>query len=137
MGGDLRDAPAGAVPHLLAYAARDPQGNGLSRLQLVKGWIGADGTRRVEVVDVAVGDGSGRAPGGGHDQLCAIHRDESFDPDRPAYYYLRVVEVPSPRWSVFDCERLPGAERPPVCSDGSYPATVREMAWTSPVWYRP
>ena len=58
-------------------------------------------------------------------------------PARHAYYYLRVVENPSLRWSWHDCQRLAAEDRPAVCSDGSYPETIQEMAWTSPIWYRP
>jgi hypothetical protein len=146
MGGDLSGPPEGAVPSLMAYAARDPAGGRLQRLQLVKGWIDADGGMHADVIDIAGSDDSdagvdlatGRATGGaGHDTLCAVYRDSAFDPAQSAYYYLRVVENPSARWSLHDCLRMPEAERPAVCSDGSYPSTVHEMAWTSPVWYQP
>jgi hypothetical protein len=129
MGGDLPAAPPDGEPRLLAYAARDPEGRDLQSLQIVKGWIDADGGMHAEVVPVAE-DEQGAAT------LCAVYRDEHFDPQRSAYYYLRVVERERPRWHTYDCERLPAADRPAVCNDGSHPATIREMAWTSPVWYR-
>lgn len=146
MGGDLAGAAAGARPRFVAYAARDPQGAPLERLQLVKGWVDGDGGRHAEVTDIAgepaqdvgVDLTTGKRTGsGGHDTLCTVFTDAEFDPQQPAYYYLRVVEVPSARWSVHDCLRIPEADRPPVCSDGSYPRVIHEMAWTSPIWYRP
>ena len=82
-------------------------------------------------------DEAGTPVGGGHESLCVVHTDESFDPKVPSYYYLRVVESPTWRWHMYDCQRLPEAERPEVCTNGSYPSTVQEMAWTSPVWYQP
>ncbi len=80
---------------------------------------------------------TGRRRGSGHASLCAVYRDESFEPAQPAYYYLRAVENPSARWSVHDCLRIPEGERPAACSDGSMATTIQEMAWTSPIWYQP
>ncbi len=145
MGGDLATAPVDGAPRFLAQAARDPRGAPLARLQLIKGWIGADGARHAEVIDIAGGDveagvdlATGERTGsGGHDTLCTVYTDNDFDPAEPAYYYLRAVEVPSARWSVHDCLRIPEADRPAVCSDGSYPEVIHEMAWTSPIWYQP
>lgn len=129
MGGDLPAAPPRGKPRLLAYAAKDPDGRDLRTLQLVKGWIDADGGMHAEVLPLAESE-TGAAT------LCALHTDESFDPGQSAYYYLRAVEVESPRWHRYDCERIPEAERPAVCSDGGHPPTIHEMAWTSPIWYR-
>jgi len=147
MGGDLRDAPPGAKPTFIAMAARDPDPAAapLQQLQLVKGWIDAQGGRHSEVISIAgspdngagVDVTNGTRHGEGHDSLCTVYRDESFDAGQPAYYYLRAVENPSARWSVYDCLRIEESQRPPVCSDGSYPQTIQEMAWTSPIWYRP
>lgn len=152
MGGDLGAAPTpGGAPSFVAYAARDPTGaplQRLQRLQLIKGWVDADGGQHAEVIDIAgvedenyntgVNLATGQRTGtGGHDTLCTVYRDADFDPAQPAYYYLRVVENPSARWSVHDCLRIPEDERPAVCSDGSYPEIIHEMAWTSPIWYRP
>ena len=76
--------------------------------------------------------------GDGHVRLCAVFTDTEFDPAQHAYYYLRAVELPSARWSVFDCLRIPEAERPEVCGpDSEVPKIIREMAWSSPIWYRP
>ncbi len=146
MGGDLLPG-AGGAPIFLAFAARDPADGAspLEQLQLVKGWIDNQGRGQVRVLSIAgspdsgasVDPTTGERSGDGHDSLCTVYRDEDFDPGLHAYYYLRVVEIPSPRWSWHDCQRLAAEDRPAVCSDGSYPPTIREMAWTSPIWYRP
>ena len=146
MGGDLPPAPSrGAKPVFVAAALRDvsPAGAPLQQLQLVKGWIDAEGRKRSEVIvlaggpnDARVDPATGERVGAGHDGLCAVYRDEAFDPGLSTYYYLRVVENPSARWSTHDCLRLPEQERPAVCRDGSYPATIQEMAWTSPIWHQ-
>jgi hypothetical protein len=145
MGADLPPAPdAEAKPVFVAAAMRDPSPMGapLQQMQLVKGWIDADGARRTEVIVIAGGANeagvdleTGERLGEGHESLCAVYRDEAFDPTLSTYYYLRVVENPSARWSVHDCLRIPESERPAVCSDGSYPQTIQEMAWTSPIWH--
>ena len=135
MGGDLGDAPSGdAKPRFVAFAARDPAEGAapLDRLELIKGWVDADGAMHSAVRKVA---GSADLEAGA-ETLCSVVADDEFDASESAYYYLRVVEVPTRRWSSYDCEGL-GAEAPPLCSDGSLPETVVEMAWTSPVWYRP
>ena len=67
--------------------------------------------------------------------MCVVYEDPEFDPNQSAYYYLRVVEPETPRWHTYDCARIAEAERPEVCSDGRYPETIQEMAWTSPIWY--
>jgi hypothetical protein len=148
MGGDLAAVPrAGAKPTFVASVLRDPTevGAPLQKLELVKGWVDREGRLHSRVTTIA-GDTestagvdleTGKRTGSGHASLCAVVRDETFDSSQSAYYYLRAVENPSARWSVYDCLRLPEAERPEVCSDGSYPATIQEMAWSSPVWYRP
>ena len=63
--------------------------------------------------------------------------DPAFDPAQHAWYYARVLENPTCRWSAWECLRLPVAARPPSCDDPSVPRTVQERAWTSPVWYEP
>jgi hypothetical protein len=65
-----------------------------------------------------------------------VYVDENFDPRQSAYYYLRVVEPPSPRWHTYDCKVIAEDQRPAVCIDNSYPSDIVEMAWTSPIWYR-
>ncbi|MCY4343570.1 MAG: DUF3604 domain-containing protein [Gammaproteobacteria bacterium] len=133
MGGDLEDVPArGARPSFIAFAARDSAEDAtpLRELQLVKGWIDGEGALRYAARAIAGADR-------GADTLCAVVQDETFDTAQSAYYYLRAVEAPTPRWSAYDCQRIEEAVRPPVCSDGSLPETTVEMAWTSPIWYRP
>ena len=135
MGGDLGAAPANdSKPAFIAFAARDPAEGAapLDRLQLVKGWVDGEGAMRSAVRTIA-NRGEDQT---GADTLCAVVRDDDFDSAESAYYYLRVVEVPARRWSSYDCERL-ATDAPAPCSDGSLPETTVEMAWTSPIWYRP
>ncbi|MEZ5597586.1 MAG: DUF3604 domain-containing protein [Pseudomonadales bacterium] len=136
MGGDLPAAPADGKPVFVASVLRDPtQGaQPLAALQVIKGWIDGDGKRHADVMTVA---GSLDSSTPAQDSLCVTWVDEHFDAARPAYYYLRAVEPSTPRWSAYDCERLAPEARPAVCTDGSYPAQTREMAWTSPIWYDP
>jgi len=130
MGGDLLSVEdVEQQPKFLVYATRDPMGRKLEALQLIKGWIDSAGGMHSEVIPV-IEDLAGA------DSLCSVYKDEDFDSSQSAYYYLRVVEPSSPRWHTYDCARLEEDERPSVCSDGSYPETIREMAWTSPIWYR-
>jgi hypothetical protein len=157
MGGNLStqagegDRPQGQrAPLFAAWAHRDlgraDGGEGLlQRIQIVKGWVGDDGSFHQAVFDVA-GDpenGAGVDPqtcepvGPGADQLCAVWRDPGFDPGRAAVYYARVVENPSCRWSTRRCLALPETERPDGCSAPGIPKTVQERAWTSPIWIEP
>jgi hypothetical protein len=149
MGGVL-PAPAGSgSPTFLALALRDA-GDAerpsvrLQRLQIVKGWL-AGGEARQKVFDVA-GDTSGAATvdeetclvsGPGFDSLCTAWTDPEFDPAQRAFYYLRVLETPSCRWTAIQCNALPVEGRPAPCSDPSVPKTIQERAWTSPIWYAP
>jgi hypothetical protein len=147
MGGDLPTAPDGAKPRFFAQAARDPVDDAapLQQLQLIKGWVDGEGRMHNQVIPIAGspdGDASvdvttGKRSGTGHDTLCAVYTDTAFDAAQHAYYYLRAVENPSARWSLHDCLRIAEDERPAVCNDGSYPQVIQEMAWTSPIWYRP
>ena len=136
MGGDLPAAPApGAKPAFIAFAARDAaqEAVGLAQLQLIKGWVDGEGRMRNEVRGIAAAEDAQQ----GADSLCTVVRDETFDPAEPAYYYLRVVQIPTLRWSAHDCRRIAEAERPASCSDGTLPEETVEMAWTSPIWFRP
>ena len=128
MGSDLPIHSAPGAPSFLAYAAKDPSGQNLSELHLIKGWVDHAGGLHTKVIPL-VKDPSGAAT------LCTVYTDAEFDSSQPAYYYLRVVEPASPRWHTFDCARLAPEERPGVCSDNSYPEMIQEMAWTSPIWY--
>ncbi len=158
MGGVLPPAKGGAAaPSFAVWALRDPgsaerPGTPLERIQIVKGWVGAEGPRE-RVLDVAgTADGGASvdlatcAPrGAGADQLCTVWRDPEFDPALPAFYYARVVENPTCRWSAHlcvangvDCRdpaRVPeGFE---ACCRENHRWTVQERAWTSPIWYAP
>jgi hypothetical protein len=152
MGGDLHQAPAGKAPSFLAAALKDPIGANLDRIQIVKGWLDARGELHEKVYDVAwSGDRkpdpkTGKLPsvGGtvdvenatwtnsiGAPELITVWKDPEFDPAQRAFYYARVIEIPTPRWTAYDVKRfgnkpLPGTRM-----------TITERAYTSPIWYTP
>jgi hypothetical protein len=149
MGGVL---PASAVaPTCTVYASKDPQGANLDRIQIVKGWVDAKGEPRDKVIDVAWSGNrkhgaSGKLPAVGSTvdltkatytndigaaELMGAWTDPEFDPKRPALYYVRVLEIPTPRWTTYDAVR----NKLPLLKD--VPATIQERAWTSPIWYTP
>jgi hypothetical protein len=156
MGGNLPPAPgSGGAPLFAARASADAgtdeaAGTPLERIQIVKGWL-EDGVAHERVLDVA-GDESGadvdlatcEPRGAGADSLCAVWRDPDFDPTSPAFYYARVVENPTCRWSWRSClaagvrceEKVPSGPLA-ACCEADVPRTVRERAWTSPIWYTP
>jgi hypothetical protein len=152
MGGDLREGTSGKAPNFMVYALRDPIGANLDRIQIIKGWMDASGETHEEVYDVAVSDGrdigsDGRCktPVGstvneeratwtntiGAAELGAVWTDPDFDADVPAFYYARVIEIPTPRWVLYDKVRL-GADLPAEAA-----TTLQERAYTSPIWYEP
>lgn len=142
MGGDL-DAEA---PRFLVMAQKDPgttarPGADLERIQIVKGWIDAGGEHvRVFDLDGEVApdvDLDTCEPPPGAATLCGEWQDPDFDPEVPAYWYVRVVEVPTCRWSQRQCLEIPEAERPAGCSDPDAPPQIRERAWSSPIWHTP
>ena len=119
-----------ALRALLAYAAKDPDGKPLVALHLIKGWVDAAKAKcTMRCITVAEDEA-------GADSLCVVYSDDKFDASQSAYYYLRAVEPETARWHTYDCAALAESERPEVCTNGSYPETVREMAWTSPIWYQ-
>ena len=153
MGGELPSVAASAGeagddagPTFVASAMADVGGEStpLERIQIIKGWLGADGVLRERVFDV-VGeplpdtalDLDTCEPPGGPASLCTVWRDPEFDPAERAFYYARVVEAPTCRWSHRLCLDLPAEGRPENCDDPDVPRSVRERAWTSPIWYRP
>ena len=152
MGGDLRNAPSGKAPTFMVYALRDPIGANLDRIQIIKGWLDKDGDTHERVYDVAVSDGreideNGRCktPVGntvdieaanwtntiGSSELLAVWEDPDFDPEESAFYYARVIEIPTPRWVLYDKVRL-GAKIPEEAQ-----LIGQERAYTSPIWYTP
>jgi hypothetical protein len=158
MGGDLpaRAGSAGA-PHFVVSALKDagtPEepGTDLERVQIVKGWIDAAGQRREKVFDVA-GKSSGASVdpatcerhGRGAEKLCSVWTDPEFEPAQPAFYYARVLENPSCRWSQYlcvqaeiDCSQpasVPAGWQ--ACCSAEHHRVIQERAWTSPIWYQP
>ena len=152
MGGDLRSAPDGAdAPNFMVLALRDPIGANLDRIQIVKGWMESDGTLQENVYDVAWSDdrtpnADGMVPPVGNtvneetanyantigaSELGAIWTDPDFDPSQHAFYYARVIEIPTPRWVLYDKLRL-GAEIPEDAV-----TVAQERAYTSAIWYTP
>jgi hypothetical protein len=151
MGGELGPDPAGRPLRLVVEAEADPgtaeaPGLPLERVQLVKGWLDADGAWHERVLDLAVSDQPAsveldtcETSAGGEPRLCAEHVDPDFDPALPAFYYARVLEVPTCRWSVRQCNALAaaGADLPESCADPRFYRAVQERAWTSPIWFTP
>ena len=137
------------APSFVAIAAADPgtesqPGGDLERIQVIKGWVGEDGTLHQAVFDVAGGDsGASVDPatceprGTGSRLLCGVWTDPDFDPDRRAVYYARVLENPSCRYSARQCGALPPDQRPPGCKHEVMSPVQQERAWTSPLWYTP
>jgi hypothetical protein len=151
MGGDLKAAPAGKPATFLIAAMKDPEGANLDRVQVIKGWLGADGKTQEKIYEVKwAGD---RKPGAdgklppvgstvdvakatysnsiGAPTLVARWTDPDFDPRLKAVYYVRVLEIPTPRWTAFDQLRF--KEKMPA----NVPQTHQERAFTSPIWYSP
>jgi hypothetical protein len=142
MGAQLSSAPQGSKVKFLITAIQDPNAAPLQKLQIIKGWVDAQGNSNNKVIDV-VGtennEGSidletGVWGGSSASTLCAVYEDSEFDPSQSAYYYMRAVEVPTLRWSWAQCVLLPVKKRPTQCNNSS-PKTIQEMAWTSPIWY--
>ncbi|MBP8098072.1 MAG: DUF3604 domain-containing protein [Arenimonas sp.] len=150
MGGDLKPG-AGTAPTFLVMALKDPKSGNLDRVQIVKGWIDDAGKQHEKVYDVAwSGDrkigADGKLPAVGNTvdaktatytgaigaaQLATGWTDPDFKPGERAFYYARVLEVPTPRWNTYDAARLNMAPLTKV------PATIQERAWSSPIWYAP
>ncbi len=153
MGGDLNRAPEGKAPTFLVAALKDPYSGNLDRIQIIKGWLDKKGKTQEKVYDVAWGDAESRQPNTegqlppvgntvdvanatwtntiGDPELITVWTDPDFDPDQRAFYYARVIEIPTPRWTAYDQKRY-GIEM----SD-EVPMTTQERAYTSPIWYTP
>jgi uncharacterized protein DUF3604 len=154
MGETLPVRAGSAAPALFAWAAQDPDAQPLQRLQIVKGWTGADGEVQEYTYDVACSDGlavdsqTHRCPDNGASvdladctatgssgapQLATVWRDPDFDPTQRAFYYARVLENPACRWSTYDLLESEGRIEP----SSVVPKIIQERAWSSPVWLQP
>jgi len=151
MGGDLTDATGGEAPKLMIRALRDPDGANLDRVQVIKGWLSADGTAEERIYDVACSDDRAirdrrcERPVGntvdiedasytnsiGEPLLTAYWEDPDFDASQSAFYYVRVLEIPTPRWTAYDAKFF-DVEMP----DGTT-MELQDRAYTSPIWYTP
>jgi hypothetical protein len=154
MGGDLRPAPPGKAPTFLVAALKDPMGANLDRAQIVKGWLDAKGKTHEKVYDVAWGDAATRKPDPktgkvpavgntvdvadatwtntiGDPELITVWKDPDFDASQKAFYYVRVIEIPTPRWTAYEAKRF-GITMPK-----EVPMVTQERAYTSPIWYTP
>jgi len=153
MGGELSAAPDKKSPTFLVAALKDPYGANLDRIQIVKGWLDKAGQTQEKVYDVVWGDADSRKPGAdgklpavgntvdvanatwantiGDPELITVWKDPDFDPNLKAFYYTRVIEIPTPRWTAYDAKRFG------VKMSGEVPMTTQERAYTSPIWYNP
>ena len=151
MGGDLTKAPMGKAPGFLVAALKDPVGGNLDRIQIVKGWRDASGETQEKVYDVVWSDD--RVPGAdgklppvgntvdvaraiwkntiGDPELITVWTDPDFDPAQAAFYYAKVIEIPTPRWTAYEALRFD------VKMTEDVPMTTQERAYTSPIWYTP
>jgi hypothetical protein len=153
MGSDLPERPDGQAPTFLVAALKDPMFGNLDRIQIVKGWLDKDGTAAEKIYDVVWGDAEQRRPNAdetlppvgntvdvpnatwtdtiGDPSLATVWTDPDFDPAQRAFYYARVIEIPTPRWTAYDQLRFGIKMSPGV------PMIQQERAWSSPIWYSP
>ena len=153
MGGELPYSKKKRTPTFLIAAQKDSSGANLDRVQVVKGWLGSKGQTHEKIYNVAWGDAHSRKlsregelpPVGntvdvknatwsdtiGDAQLTTFWKDPDFDPMQPSFYYVRVLEIPTPRWTVYDAKHY-GEE---LVQDSK--TSIQERAYTSPIWYRP
>ena len=151
MGGDLTNGPTGKAPSFLVAARKDPSSGNLDRIQIVKGWLDADGKTHEKVYDVAWSDdrkpnANGKLPPVGDTvdvknatwtntigtpELITVWEDPEFNPAQRAFYYTRVIEIPTPRWTAYEAKFF-GVKAP-----AEAPMKTQERAYTSPIWYTP
>jgi hypothetical protein len=153
MGGDLKVAESGKAPTFLVAALKDPIGANLDRIQIIKGWIDKNGMTQEKIYDVVWGDAEKRKPGAdgkvpavgstvdeanatwtntiGDTELITVWKDPDFDPSLRAFYYARVIEIPTPRWTAYDAKRFGVKPLPGTAM------MLQERAYTSPIWYTP
>jgi hypothetical protein len=150
MGGEL-GKPQSAAPSFLVAAAKDPRSGNLDRIQIIKGWMDKSGKTQEQVYDVAWSDdrkpgANGRVPPVGNTvdvksatwsnsigepELITVWQDPNFDKSQSAFYYARVIEIPTPRWTAYEAKRFN------VDMPDKVPMTTQERAYTSPIWYTP
>lgn len=153
MGGDLKKASPGKAPTFLVAALKDPFSGNLDRIQIIKGWLDAGGNIQEKIFNVVWSDAQTRKPGAdgsippvgntvnlqtaswtntiGAPELIAVWKDPEFDPALKAFYYARVLEIPTPRWTAYDAAYFK------VKMDPKVPMITQERAFTSPIWYTP
>jgi hypothetical protein len=152
MGADLPAAPAGKAPTFLVAAMKDPKTGNLDRIQIIKGWVDKSGKPQEKIFDVVWGDASRRKIVGGKltpvgstvdvaratwtntigdPELITVWKDPEFDPATRAFYYARVLEIPTPRWTAYDAAYFK------VKMAENVPMVTQERAFTSPIWYTP
>jgi hypothetical protein len=153
MGGDLPKVSKGSdAPNLIIRAMRDPDGANIDRVQVIKGWVDSKGEMQERIYDAAVSDGRKIGKDGrceekvgstvdiknatysnsiGDALLMAHWQDPDFDPEQRAFYYVRMIEIPTPRWTAYDAVRF-GIEMPDHVT-----MVTQDRAYTSPIWYTP
>lgn len=153
MGGELRSAKRGDAPRLMIHALKDPDGANLDRVQVIKGWVNKQGSSEEKIYNVALSDGrtvnrrSGKAPdlrstvsiedatynnSIGAVSFSTLWQDPDFDRRQHAFYYVRVIEIPTPRWTAYDA-KFYNLENVPE----EIPMVTRERVYSSPIWYVP
>jgi hypothetical protein len=154
MGGELGSVRKKKSPTFAVLAMKDPSGMPLQRVQIIKGWVDGAGSSQEKVFEVAGDPDNGATvdtetctpSGSGFDTLCAVWEDPEFDPSQRAFYYARVLDNPTCRWSTRLCNEqgVHCDAEPPVipegleeCCNENIPKTIQERAWSSPIWYRP
>jgi hypothetical protein len=153
MGGDLKKPPHGKAPTFLIAALKDPLSGNLDRIQVIKGWLDQGGKLQEKIFNVVWGDADRRKVGAdgklppvgntvdletaswtntiGDPELVTVWKDPEFDPTVKAFYYARVLEIPTPRWTAYDAAYFK------VKMDAKIPMSTQERAFTSPIWYSP
>jgi hypothetical protein len=151
MGGDLRPSERGGAPSFLVAAMKDPLFGNLDRIQIVKGWMDGEAELHEQVYDVVWSGNRSPAADGklpsvgntvdvanatwtnsiGSPELIGVWKDPDFDPKERAFYYARVIEIPTPRWTAYEAKRFG------IQMSANVPMTVQERAYTSPIWYTP
>ena len=152
MGGDLTKAPNGQSPRFLIRAVKDPDGANLDRVQVIKGWHDKNGELHEKIYNVALSGkrkenwrGKVKAVGTtvdvggasytntiGDPELAVVWTDPDFNKDELAFYYVRVLEIPTPRWTAYDAKLFNLKDIPK-----EVPMVIQERAYTSPIWYSP